>query len=185
MSKVLRNPVVSPAGRWHADPPAPSLPPVLSPLVAADIAEVFERGRRQGISEGRRAVVEAAAETRVALEAAIAGAVATVRADLAAHTLAMLDDAMAIAEFVVATVGGPDSDDLAARIRDAITHLDDGPIVIELGPDAVIDLDDNDERISIRQNPSLGSGEARLVSRWSVAELTRDAALTAAREALT
>ena len=184
MSKVLRNPVISPAGRRNADPPAPSLPPVLSPLVAADIAEVFERGRRQGISEGRRSIAEAAAETGAALEAAIAGAVAAVRADLAAHTVAMLEDAMAIAEFVVAAVGGPDSDGLSARIRDAITHLDDGPIVIELGPDAVIDLDDND-RIAIRQNPSLGSGEARLVSRWSVAELTRDAAFAAAREALT
>jgi flagellar biosynthesis/type III secretory pathway protein FliH len=145
--------------------------------------EAFESGRREGFAAGRADVQGSVARVDGALRDAV-GSLAQLRAAAIDQTLNV---ALEIAEFVVGELPTDEGRALATRIADAIANLDDENIVIAIHPqdwDAVAELVRLPNGVSIQRDPSLRPGEARISGRWATAELTREAALQVAREAL-
>lgn len=152
-------------------------------LIEQARAEAFEAGRSEGFAAGR-ADMEGAISR---VDAALGDAVRRL-ADLRAREIDQaIATALEIAEFVVGQLPPDDGGALAARIRDALTNLDDEQIVVAIHPqdwDSVRELVRLPNGVTMERDPSLRPGEARIAGRWATAELTRGAALEIAREVL-
>lgn len=146
-------------------------------------AEAFEAGRREGFAAGRADVQGSVARVDGALRDAV-GNLAELRAAAIDETLTV---ALEIAEFVVGKLPPDEGRALATRIADAVANLDDENIIVAIHPqdwDTVAELVRLPNGVTIRRDPALRPGEARIAGRWATAELTREAALQVAREAL-
>lgn len=181
LNRVLRNaPVAEPAfgngGRAFVDD-------WMAELLDQARAEAFEAGRREGFAAGRTDVEGAIARIDEAVRNAIRD-LARIRAEAVAETV---DAALQVATFVVGELPFDDGAALSARIRAAIDSLDDEDLEVAVHPndwDSVAAMVRLPNGVSMERDPSLRPGEARIMGRWASAELTRDAALSVAREVL-
>jgi flagellar biosynthesis/type III secretory pathway protein FliH len=146
-------------------------------------AEAFEAGRREGYEAGTTEMKGTVARVDGALRDAVRG----LAEQRAADTRQTIEIALEIAAFVVGELPLDQGQTLAGRIADAIAGLDDEDVVVAIHPqdwDAVSQSVRLPNGVTIQRDPSLRPGEARIAGRWATADLTREAALQVAREAL-
>ena len=183
MSRVIRNPQLG-APQLFGDSQPRFVDQDLAALIEEARAEAFEHGRREGFAAGREAVQDAVARLERALQAA-----STEAARIADSAVGdTLDAALAVAEFVVGALPEATRDHLALRLTDALEALDDPEVTVRVNPsdwDSVAAGMHVPVGVSIERDPTIRPGEAILEGRWSRVELTTEAALRLAREALT
>jgi flagellar biosynthesis/type III secretory pathway protein FliH len=146
-------------------------------------AEAFEAGRREGYAAGAAEMKGTVAR----VDGALRDAVRRLAEHRAADVMQTLDIALEIAEFVVGELPPDQGQALARRIADAVSSLDDEDIIVAIHPqdwDAVSQSVRLPNGVTMQRDPSLRPGEARIAGRWASADLTREAALQVAREAL-
>ena len=182
MNRVIRNPSVSAPSAYSAQG-RQFVDDATAELLDAVRAEAFEAGRREGFAAGRSDMEGAVTRVDAALRDAVR-LLGELRANDIDQTIGV---ALEIAEFAVGQLPPDDGGALGARIRDAITNLDDEDIVVAIHPqdwDSVSGVVALPAGVTIQRDPSLRPGEARIGGRWSSADLTREAALQIAREVL-
>jgi flagellar biosynthesis/type III secretory pathway protein FliH len=173
---VLRNPAIS--GTSHRlGSPSPD------PRAAALLDEARKEGYDQGFAAGaaaaeatiRRVETEAIARIERALTAASAG----LRAELGAFGPELTRLAVQVARRLVAEVPETVASGLERRIGAALEALDDDDLVLRLNPDDAARLRTFTRRLegaTVETDPGLAPGDARLVGRWSRADLTMETA---------
>ena len=186
MPRVLARPEVDVVARPVAGAQL-VLDPVAQQAVARAAADGFERGRAEGRAEAAADAARVLAGLRVPVETLL-GEIAATRA---AGVQADVELALAIAEVVVGTLPPPPAHELAARVAAAVEQLDDAGLTLHLHPDdhdAVVSVlpavTDPTVSLTATPDPTVAPGEAHLRGRWARAELTRQAAMAAVREAL-
>ena len=164
-----------------------ALDPATTRIVERAVAEAHERGRRDGEQQGRAAVSEQLAQ----LGSTVQSVVEAVRAELAAQrqeaTRASLELARAAASAVLDATPPDDALALLERVRAAIELLDDDPLRVRLHPEdhaVVTEAADGLDGVELVADQRVQRGEATVTGPSAGAELTRDALLTAALEAL-
>lgn len=186
MSRLLTAPaVVAPARSLGAPPPA--LDAGSRALIEAAAAEAYERG----VADGRAAGL---AEARAEVQRAVGGLVAAVQqaaAEAQALRAAAADGdvrlARAIAEAVIGRTPHDGGAALLDRVREALTLLDDRPLVVRANPGDVDLLADGLRGLgglTVEPDATLAPGEAHVAGQWGRAELTRAAAWERLREVL-
>lgn len=177
MSRVLRRPVVAHAAR-RVDAPGPTtLPPELRALLSREIAAAREAGRAEGIREGRelaRGELEAIA---VSLRASLADGLAELRAWREEHAARTADLALAVARHIIGEGVRP-ALGTVERLREALAAIDDAPleVLVHPGDVAVVGEALAGEPVTVRPEPSLRPGEARVRGPWASVDLTYEAA---------
>jgi flagellar biosynthesis/type III secretory pathway protein FliH len=156
-------------------------------LVGESASTAYDRGFSEGIAEGSRRAEQALSS----LCSSVSGAHEATRAEIAALREVQSDRltalALEIAGFVVAGEVVVDADALRQRISEALNAIDDGPLTLYLCPsdrDSIGDVVADRVGVEVGEDASLQNGEARVVGPWSNADLTRRAAIEAAREVL-
>lgn len=155
----------------------------LAELVEEARTAAYEQGHRDGLAAGRAQMTQMAQRIEMALQAAAAAAD---RMRTAAVT-DVIQVALAVAEYVTGTRHVSDPAVLTERITLAMEGLDDENVVIGVNPadwDAVAANLQLPPDATIERDPALQPGEARLRGTWSSIDMTRDAALSVAREVL-
>lgn len=158
-----------------------------SHLVGDTFSDAYERGKRDGLAEGRRAGDEAVAALGDRIEAAIGGALEELRLLQHVRTEFLVSEAIAIAEFIAGREVAAGADVLVPRIEAALAAIDDAPLTIQVSShdlETVRQATEGHSDISIAEDPSLASGEARINGPWAEADITMSAAIEAARQAL-
>lgn len=189
MSRVLTTPHLATGERhlaspgWHADASTQALIDRLE-------ADAYRRGHADG---------EEAATTRAVAAAERASATVRPLLDQLVAGLGRLRDervradvelALSIAELVLGTVPVVTVDELTARVQAAVDGLADPDLEVRVHPDHAEVLrarvaDHGGRQIRVVADPETGAAEAHVAGRWGRAEVTREAALVAVREALT
>lgn len=189
LSRVLRNPVVHPAGDGAAAA-SPRVKPsrhALSALLGDAEAEAYERGLAEGLARGRREADGAIRALAERIEAAVEGACREIRSRREAEVEQMVQTALDVAEFVIGHEPGCEASVLVDRIHAALTAVDDAPLTLSVSPvdraavaEAAADL----AGLEVTEDPRLGPGEARITGPWATVDMTHAAILGAVREAL-
>lgn len=183
MNRVIRNATVATAPQVYGHGAPVLIDAYMSELLEQARAEGFEAGRREGFEAGRADMAGAAAR----VEAAVGGAVADLVGMRAAAVTEAIESGVAIAEFVLGRTPHDDGAALAARVSEVLRLLDDEELTVVIHPqdwDAVSSAVRLPNGVTMERDPSLRPGEARISGRWACAELTQEAALEVAREAL-
>jgi flagellar biosynthesis/type III secretory pathway protein FliH len=155
----------------------------MADLIEQARAEAFEAGRREGFAAGQADMIGAADR----VHKAIAGAAAELIQMRNRCVADAIDAGFTIAEFVLGREPHDGGASLAPRIESALQRIDEEELLIAIHPqdwDAVSAAVRLPNGVSIERDPSLRPGEARICGRWANAELTREAALSIAREVL-
>lgn len=179
MRRVLTSADVAATGR-----PLGSATPVLDAAGRAAVEQATAEAHARGVREGRAA---AAGEATAAADRAVAGVRAALDQVLATlaevRREALVADvtvAAEIARVVLGDVSGPSADELLRRVLDARSRLDDDTLVVEVAPaDAEVLAGGLPTAVTVRPDPSLRPGEARLAGRWGRADLTREGTVAA------
>jgi flagellar assembly protein FliH len=162
--------------------PAARLPDDVLRIVEAEAAAAFERGRHEGVAQGRAQAHADAAS----LAAGIQAAAGRLRHDIDARRDADAQRLMAMAVEIARVVTGRDPDGLAAamvrRITEALQAIDDASVQVFVHPDdcALVRA----AGIDAVADPSLRRGDAVLRGRWAEADATSTAIWDAVREAV-
>lgn len=183
MNRVIRNATLESAPEAYGRAAPLLIDHHMSEVLELTRAEGFDAGRREGYAAGRADMAGAAER----IEKALREATTELGRMRAAAVSEAIDAALEIAEFVLGTVPYHDDGALAARIKDALRALDDEDLTVAIHPqdwDTVSSSIRLPVGVSLERDPSLRPGEARIVGRWATAELTREAALSVAREVL-
>jgi len=180
------------AGEAHAfgQPPAPKtleLDPRLRALLDDETGRARDAGYALGLVDG-----QAQAGARVeSLAAAIALAAAETGAQIAEARRSTIGGVVALAEAIAEAVIGRTPHDgghsTLARVEQALEHLEDRPLTIVVHPvdeELLARALEGRSGLAVRADGRLTPGEARLEGGWSHADLTREAAWAAVREAL-
>lgn len=185
MSRVLRDAHLG----LHPRPvgvPAASLPDDLRELLEAEARAAYERGRREGAEEARAAARADGERLASAVREAFARGLEALAQRRREEVRELLEMAVEIARHVLGREPGPAGRELVERVRAALEAVDDGPLELAAHPSdhEVLRSALAGEPVEVRADPSLAPGEVVLRGPWSVAELTREAAWAAVREAL-
>ena len=164
-----------------------ALDPATTRMLEQAVADAHERGRREGEQQGRAAVSEQLAQ----LGAAVRADVEALRADLAAQreeaTRASLELARAAATAVLDATPPDDALALLDRVAAAIELLDDDPLRVSLHPEdhaTVTEAVGEIDGVELVADRRMRRGEASVTGPSAGAEVTRQALLTAALDAL-
>jgi flagellar biosynthesis/type III secretory pathway protein FliH len=155
----------------------------MADLIEQARAEAFQAGLREGFAAGQADMAAAAEQVHTAISAAASDLV-RMRKECVADAI---DTGFAVAEFVLGREPHDGGDSLVPRIESALRDIDEEELVVAIHPqdwDAVGSAVRLPNGVSIERDPSLQPGEARINGRWASAELTREAALSVAREVL-
>lgn len=185
LSSVLRRPPVVAHPR-RVEVPAPGAPPAeLLALLEAERRDAFERGRAAGFEEGRTAAAETTAQLLAEVRASLEGGLGTLRRWRLEEARRAVDLALRITRHVLGREP-VEAATVLARVRQALEAIDDGPLELVVHPDQVPALREalDPTTVTVRGDPALASGEARIRGPWSSADLTYDAACQAIGEVL-
>lgn len=155
----------------------------LAQFVEDTRAAAYEQGHRDGVAAGRAQMTDMARRIEAALQMAAADA-ERMRAAMVAE---VLHSAFAVAEYATGVQPIADATVLTERIQRALETLDDEQVTIGVNPadwDAVASNLQLPRGITIDRDPTLQPGEALMRGTWSSIDLTREAALSVAREVL-
>lgn len=183
LNRVIRNATLAAVPQAYGHGVPVLIDEYMAEVIEQARAEAFQAGRSEGFAAGRADMAGAAER----VQTAVANATADLVAMRASAVLEAIDTALAVAEFVIARAPHDDGEALATRIDSALGALDDEDLVVTIHPqdwDAVSSAVRLPNGVSMERDPSLRPGEARITGRWAAAELTREAALAIAREAL-
>jgi flagellar biosynthesis/type III secretory pathway protein FliH len=183
LSRVIRNAAVAAAPPAFRDGGLRFVDDATAELIEQARAEAFEAGRREGFTAGRADMEGAISRVDTALRTAVRE-LNEYRSQAVDETI---EAALEVAAFVVGQLPADDGSAIATRIHNAIAGLDDEDMTVSIHPqdwDAVSSLVRLPNGITMERDPSLRPGEARVSGRWATADLTRDAALQVAREAM-
>lgn len=184
MNRVIRNATVAAAPKAFGHGAPVLVDDYMTELLEKARAEAFEAGRREGYAAGRAETADAAAR----VENALVDATAQVVRMRTTCVQEAIDAAFVVAEFILGRAVHDDGESLIPRIEQALRNLDDEELVVTIHPqdwDAVSAAVRLPNGVTLERDPSLRPGEARVTGRWATAEITREAALAVAREALT
>jgi flagellar biosynthesis/type III secretory pathway protein FliH len=182
LSRLLTHPQLGGTARELTAPE-----PALDPVVARMVEEAAAGGYRRGVEAGHAEAAAASARTTAAVRAEVDRVVAELRATQLRETGELTRLACAIAEAVLGREPHDGGMTLLARVRDALHDLDDSPLELACHPDDVGFLEGglaDVAGLTLRADPGLAPGEARVTGPWSQAELTRAAAWEAIGEVL-
>ena len=183
MNRVIRNAAVAAAPPAFGRGGLQFVDDATAELVEQVRAEAFEAGRREGFTAGRADMEGAISRVDAALRNAVRD-LERYRQQAVSETI---DAALEVAAFVVGRLPADEATAIASRIQDVLADLDDEDMVVAIHPqdwDAVSALVRLPNGVSMERDPSLRPGEARVSGRWATADLTRQAALEVAREAM-
>ncbi len=155
----------------------------LAELIEDTRAAAYAQGHLDGVAAGRAQMTEMAQR----IEAALRMAAADAEQMRAAMVTEVLQAALTVAEYATGVQPVSDAAVLTERISQALESLDDEKVTISVNPadwDAVASNLQVPPDATINRDPTLQTGEARLRGTWSSVDLTRDAALSVAREVL-
>lgn len=154
------------------------------------VTALLDQARAEGYAQGLRDGAEAAAADAVIqvdrIAAAIQAAAAETRTALSAAASASIENALAIAEFIVGAIS-LDHDEMARRIAQALDTLDDEEIVVTISPSDFAGLVETLELppgVILETHERLQHGEVKIAGKWSAIDMTRNAALDVVREVL-
>lgn len=186
MSRVLTAPAVAAPARALGIP-APALDARTRELLEAAAADAYERGVADGRAAGAASARAEAQRAAAAVVAALEATAAEARALQAAVADGDVRLASAIAEAVLGRTPHDGGAALLERVHEALSLLDDRPLVVRANP-ADVDLLADGLRavggLSVEPDAALAPGEARVVGQWGSAQLTRAAAWERLREVL-
>ncbi len=183
MNRVIRNAAVATTPPAFGSGGVQFVDDSTADLIEQVRAEAFAEGRREGFVAGRADMEGAISRVDTALQTSVRD----LRSYRAQAVDEILNAALEVAEFIVGQLPPDDGAAIAARVRDAITNLDDEDMVVTIHPqdwDAVSDRVRLPNGVTMQRDPSLRPGEARVSGRWATAELTREAAIEVAREVM-
>jgi flagellar biosynthesis/type III secretory pathway protein FliH len=154
-------------------------------VVDAKVAEATARAYADGEAAGRAAAVAAADRAAQAVQAAVGQVHAELVAQREQATRLQLDVAAELAEAVIGRVPADDALAVLARVESAMALLDDPELTLHLHPDdhAVL-AERRIAGVTVRADPSVSPGDARITGAHAGAELTRTALLAAVVEAV-
>jgi len=178
--RVLRNAALAGLASVEA-------PPARTVVVGESNEAAYERGRRDGIAAGRAQALGRIAEAGSGIERAVAEARRAMAATREEQSAAVVAAALELAAEIVGRTPAIDSDLLVERIADALVALDERGVTLHLSREDHAALGDamaDRFGLEVAADATLQPGEARLTGAWARAELTREAAVGAIREAL-
>jgi flagellar biosynthesis/type III secretory pathway protein FliH len=180
LPEVLRIEVGDEVRRLGA--PDPVLDPAMAAIVESAAAAAEGHGYREGERAGRAAAEAAAERGAAAIVDAVQGVRDEIRSQREAACRATLDVAERLAREVVGRTPPDDAMVVLDRVRQVIDALDDDHLEIRVHPDdeAALAGHLDDARLQLVADPSVASGDARVLGAWGGAELTREALLAAA-----
>lgn len=184
LSRVLRNVVVADEPSLAAVTPKPRR---ISSFQGETFTQAYERGKRDGMAAGAKATDEAIDRLGATIESAVQGALAELRALQSDRISRLIGEALAIAEFVVGHSASVTTETLVMRIESVLSALDDEPLEIHVAPtevDSVTEALGTGDTVRVVADSTLAPGEARVSGPWANADLTKEAAFAAVREAL-
>jgi flagellar biosynthesis/type III secretory pathway protein FliH len=182
-SRIVRNAVFLDEARYE---PSES-PRLLADLGGDTFSEAYERGRRDGLLEGRVASDASVAALGERIAAAFEVSIDELRRLQQERTAVLLSEAIAIAEFIVGRDLGATAESLVPRIEEALGFIDDAPLTVAVSPtdlESVARALEGRSRLEVTADTDLGPGEARVTGPWVEADITLRAAVDAVREAL-
>ena len=183
LNRVIRNATLAEAPQAYGHGAPVLVDEYMAEMIEQARAEAFAAGRSEGFAAGRQDM--AGAVERV--EHAMANAVAELVHMRMASVHDAVDTAIEVAEFVLGRTPHDDGDSLVPRVEAALQQLDDEELTIAIHPqdwDAISTTVRLPNGVTVARDPGLRPGEARITGRWASAELTREAALSVAREVL-
>ncbi len=159
-----------------------ALNPDLADWVGRQIAEAYERGRE----EGRTMAADRVDQLGAAITMASSRVSEFTETERIAATNTVIELSERIATLVLGRTPHDGGEAVLARVRRVLEDHDDGPYTIEVNPDdlALVSAAITDDSVSVRPEPRLGPGEARVHGAWSHADLTRAAIWDAIRGSL-
>lgn len=182
MNRVIRQARLVPTPRpWRVG--AAGRDPEWEAELTEATAAAYERGRADGAAQERGDGLALAA----AIGEALAAAAAARRREVEDQAAVLTRSALDLAEAILGHAPHDDGAALEARVRAAVAELDDAPVEVAVHPvdaERLRAVTAADTRLELAIDASLQPGEARLRGRWAEAELTRAAAMEAARAAL-
>lgn len=184
MSRVIRTPDLGAATELFGGDEPRFYDEAARAAIDAEVARAFEAGRREGFAAGRSETVGAVQRLEAALAAALGDAVRLQQAAVDDTITVALD----VAEYVLGTAVVDASGPLGERIAAATADVDDPAMTVYVSPvdwDVLAPVIQLPHGVTVERDPAMRPGEARIEGRWASVELTRDAALARAREALT
>lgn len=182
LSRLLQAPIVVSDAR-----PLVAPDPSFDPAMVTALEAAYARGRRDGQVEGRATGTTEARSAMTAVQAALQRTVAACAAARQHESAEVVALAAAIARVVVGREPVLEGAALLARVREALELIDDPTITVAAAPSDVEALSAGLADIvgmTVTPDPSLSSGEARVVGRWASAALTRESGWAAVRELL-
>ncbi len=183
MSRVLRRPAVVGHARRLEVPGPGAMPEEVRALLEAERGEAFEQGRAAGLEEGRAAAAAEVGRLLEQIRAALQEGLEALDRWRASEADRVVDLALRIARHVLGREP-VETARLIERIREALAAIDDAPLELSVHPGQVEPLREALSGVTVRGDPSLAPGEARLAGPWSSADLTFEAACEVIREAL-
>ena len=182
----MRQPALGPARPLGGDDPR-----ILDPGVRAAIDQAAAGAYERGLADGAAAERQRARELDDSVAGAITNQLAAATDELRglqdAAAAAFVSAALELAEFVLGHAAHDGGSALEGRLSTALAAIADDRLVVTVAPDDHRRIDDalaGVADLAVSSDPSLSPGEARVAGRWARADLTRRAALDAAKEAL-
>ncbi|GEM_PF-1839717 len=159
-----------------------ALNPELAEWVGRQIAEAHERGR----AEGRAMAADRVDQLGAAITMASARVSEFTDAERMAATNTVIELSERIATLILGRTPHDGGEAVLARVRRVLEDREDGPYTIEVNPDdlALVSAAITDDSVTVRPDPRLGPGEARVHGSWSHADLTRSTIWEAIRGSL-
>lgn len=185
MAEILRDTTIT-APRLLEGPEAALDDATLAVLDAA-VADAERRAYAAGHAAGHRDATEAVERATNAVSTRID----TFLSQLANHREALVEASFVLgrraARAVLDDTPPAQAQQVLDRALDAVRHLDDDRLELRMHPDdaAVVGRGSVDQRLTIVDDPSIASGEARITGQYASLDLTRSALLDSAMDVLT
>jgi len=189
VSRLVRDAVVSlsPIDVRGREDPLAAYGGDLDACLAGVEAGAYERGRQDGMRVGYDLALADQSQLTALVESTLATAIAHLQAVCEQDAQRITALALEIARAVVGREPHDEGVALAARVREALTTVDDRPLHLGVHPDDVAGLTRalaDVDGLTVAPDPTLTPGEGRLHGRWAEADLTRGAAWLAIQRAL-
>lgn len=172
LSRLLSSPAIR-AERQHLLTGRTVLPVEVRELIERERAQAYAAGRADGMAEATATALDATGAAAGLLRDTVEQEVGRLRDARAAHDGGMLDIAREIAAYVVDAVDTSAVDAVVDRIRTALADIDDVGLVahVHAGQADAIAKALADQEVHVMPSDDVAVGDARLVGRWSVADL--------------
>jgi flagellar biosynthesis/type III secretory pathway protein FliH len=172
LSRLLSSPAIR-TERQHLLTGRTVLPQEVQELVERERERAYAAGRADGMAQAAAAALDASGAAAALLRDTVEHEIARLGDARAAHDGLMLDIAREIAAYVVDAVDTTAVDAVVQRIRAALADIDDVGLVahVHAGQADAVATALADQDLQVMPAEDVAPGDARLVGRWSVADL--------------